>query len=459
MHANANDAGSSAGLVRGLGSWAATAIVVGAMIGQSVFLVSSDMSREVGSLFKVLTVWIVGGAIVLCGALCYGELGASMPETGGDYIYLSRGLNPLCGFLYGWTSATIMKPGAAATVAAGLVRLLGFLVPSVTAPLIEWHQLTLTAAQLLAAAAIVVVTALNYLSVRTVGRFQVFLTSLKIAAVAMLVVLGFTATGPAAPETGAIPPLAHGPLLAFLTALVPVMAAYNGFQLIGAVGGEVLRPQKNIPRAAIAGTSLVIVLYVMINWVYFHLLGFSHVARSQHVASDAAVLLIGSRGARWFTVAMILSAFGSLHAGFLTGPRIPYAMARAGNFFAFAGRIQPTFHTPSGAVLFQGCVAVLLVLTGTHQDLYSYSMFAIWAFSGLTALALIRLRGIEPGLARPFRVWGYPWTPLVFGTASLAIAVNLCLVRPVRSSIGMAIILLGIPFFRHWRAAAWKRTR
>ena len=453
--------GNSAGLIRGLTLLAATAIVVGAMIGQAVFLVASDMSREVGSLTKVLVAWAIGGAVVLAGAFCYGELGAAMPEAGGDYIYLSRGLSPICGFLYGWTSAMIMRPGSAAIIAAGLLRLVAFLSPSVTTPIVTWelrlpfesqpYEFSFTAAQPLAAAAIAVVTGLNYFGVRTVGRFQVFLTSLKVGTVAALLVLGLAAKSPSAAQQAFIPSPAHGPLVALLTALVPVMAAYNGFQNLGSVGGEILNPGKSIPRAAVLGTSLVIALYMLINWLYFHLLTFSQVAQSRHVASDAVALLVGDTGAKWFTTAMIVSAFGSLHAGFLTGPRVPYAMARDGNFFSFAKRIQPTFHTPSGAVVFQGCLAMLLVLTGTYQELYSYTMFATWMFLAMTAVALIRLRAIRPALPRPFRVWGYPWTPMAFGTAACAIAVNLWLVSPVRSTIGLGIILMGIPFFRRWR--------
>jgi len=194
---------------------------------------------------------------------------------------------------------------------------------------------------------------------------------------------------------------------AILMAIVPAMAAYNGFQTLGPLGGEISNPGRNIPRAAILGSLLVISLYVLINWTYFHILGFSRVAQSQYVASDAMVLLIGNSGAKWITVAMIVSAFGSLHANFLTGPRIPFAMARDGHFFAFAKRIHSVFHTPSGAVIFQGCVAILLVLTGTYQELYSFVIFAIWLFLALTAVALIRLRTKEPDLPRPFRVWGY----------------------------------------------------
>ena len=454
----------AAGLVRGLGLWAATAIVIGSMIGQGVFLVASDMSREVGSATKVLIVWIIGGVVVLFGACCYAELGAAMPEAGGDYIYVRRGLSPVLGFLYGWTSALIMRPGSAAVIAAGLMRFVGFLWPSVTTPLLAWslrfpfqpepYQFTFTAAQPLAAVAVVIVMALNYLGVRTVGRFQVFLTALKVAAVVAILALGLMARSSAGAQPAFIASPVHGIVAALLTALVPAVTAYNGFQFLGLVGGEVLNPRKNLPRAAIGGTAIVVALYVLVNWVYFHVLSFSQVAKTQHVASDAVALLVGGMGARWFTIAMIVSAFGSLHATLLTAPRVPYAMARDGNFFGFAKRIQPTFHTPSGALVFEGCVAILLVLTGTHQELYSYSMFATWTFFALTAVALIRLRITSPELPRPFQVWGYPFTPVVFGIVALAIAVNLWLRRPFRSSIGIAIILLGLPFFYRWR----KRT-
>ncbi len=458
------------GLVRGLGLWAATAIVVGTMIGQSVFLMASDMSREVGSVTKVLAAWIVGGVVVLFGAFCYAELGAAMPEAGGDYIYLSRGLSPGWGFLFGWTSALIIRPGSAASIAAGLMRFVGFLWPSVTAPIFTWnlwipfqsqsYPFVFTAAQPLAAGAIVLVTGLNYLGVRTAGRFQVFLTALKVATVAAILVLGFTAKGASESSQSAfVLSPAHGAVAAFLAALVPVMAAYNGFSMLGNVGGEIVTPQKNIPRAALFGTSFVVALYFLINWVYFHVLSFSQVAHTQHVASDAVAQMVGPIGAKWFTVAMMVSAFGSLHAFFLTGPRVPYAMARDGLFFGFAKRIQPTFHTPSGAVLFQGCIAILLALTGTHQELYSYSMFATWAFFALTAFALIRLRSKNPGLVRPYRVWGYPWTSAIFGIAALAISINLWFLRPVRSSIGLAVIMLGIPFFYHWRKQAAEFSR
>jgi APA family basic amino acid/polyamine antiporter len=232
------------------------------------------------------------------------------------------------------------------------------------------------------------------------------------------------------------------------------MYAYNGFQHLGSVGDEIINPQKNIPRALILGVLSVVGLYTVINLVYLRVLGFSQVAQSQHVASDVAVMLAGVSGAKWLTIAMMISALGAVHPGFLTGPRYPYAMARDGQFFSFVKRIQPVFHTPSGALFFQGCTAAFLVMTGTYEELYSLAIFAIGIFFVLTAVALIRLRRKGPALHRPYRAWGYPWSPLVFVGAAFAMTANLWLVRPVRSSIGLAVILLGIPFFYYWRKRA-----
>jgi amino acid transporter len=175
------------------------------------------------------------------------------------------------------------------------------------------------------------------------------------------------------------------------------------------------------------------------------------IATSQHVASDAVRAFAGSRGAAWLTLAMAISAFGALHVVVLTGARIPYAMARDRVFFQFAGRLHPRFNTPTGALFFLGTVATVLALTGTFEELYSLFVFAVWIFFALTGIALLRLRWTEPELVRPYRAWGYPWTPLIFTAAAIALTVNLWMVRPVRSTIGLGVILLGIPFFYRWR--------
>ena len=443
-------------LIRGLGLWSATAIVIGDTIGTGIFLVTSDMARAVGSARLVFAAWIVGGLIVLFGAFCYAELGAAFPKAGGPYVYLNRGLSPLWGFLFGWMSSFLERPVAMATLAAGFLRFVGFLFPVVATPLFTRHigryVFTFTVAQPLAALVVVAVTAINYLSVRMGGAIQVLLTSLKIATIMVIVVAGVLFGKQNAIEAAPlVTPLGLGTIGALLTALVPAMWAYNGFNDLGDLGEEILRPQKNIPRAIILGLLTVGGLYLLANVVYFHTLPFAKLMQSQHVASDVVQSFAGSRGAAWLTVAMAISALGALHVVVLTGARIPYAMARDGVFFQFARRINPSFRTPSGALIFLGSLAALLALSGTYEELYSLFVFAVWIFFALTAIALLRLRKKEPNLSRPYRAWGYPWTPLIFLVAAVALTVNLWMIRPVRSSLGLAVILGGIPFFYRWR--------
>jgi APA family basic amino acid/polyamine antiporter len=445
-------------LIRGLGLWSATAIVIGDTIGTGIFLVTSDMARAVGTAFLVFAAWIAGGLIVLCGAFCYAELGAAFPEAGGPYVYLNRGLGPLWGFLFGWMSSFLERPVGMATLAAGFLRFLGFLFPVVATPLFTCHvgrfDFTFTVAQPLAALVVVAVTAVNYLSVHMSGAIQVVLTSLKIAAIALIVVAGILFGKHTAFD--ASPQFTHlglGTISGFLTALVPAMWAYNGFNDLGDVGEEIAHPQKNIPRAIILGLLTVGSLYLLANVVYFRTLPFTKLMQSEHVASDVVQSFTDSRGAAWLTIAMAISALGALHVVVLTGARIPYAMARDGVFFQFAKRIQPSFRTPSGALIFLGSLAVLLALSGTYEELYSLFVFGAWIFFALTAIALFRLRRKEPNLSRPYRAWGHPWTTLIFLTAAIALTVNLWMVRPVRSSLGLAVILAGVPFFYRWRTS------
>ena len=443
-------------LIRGLGLWSATAIVIGDTIGTGIFLVTSDMARAVGSAALVFAAWLIGGVIVLFGAFCYAELGAAFPRAGGPYVYLTRGLSPLWGFLFGWMSSFLERPVAMATLSAGFLRFLGFLFPIVATPLFTSHiggyAFSFTAAQPLAALVVVAVTAVNYLSVRLGGGIQIVLTSLKIGAILAIVAAGVLfGKGHSAAVATVMPPLGWRTVGAVLTALVPAMWAYNGFNDLGDVGEEIQRPGKNIPRAIILGPLAVGGLYLLANLVYFHALPFATLAQSQHVASDVVQTFAGSRGARWLTVTMAVSALGALHVVVLTGARIPYAMARDGLFFQFAKRIHPSFRTPSGSLIFLGSLAALLALSGTYEELYSLFVFAVWIFFALTAIALLRLRKKEANLSRPYRAWGYPWTPLIFLLAAIALTVNLWMIRPVRSSLGLLVILGGVPFYFRWR--------
>jgi amino acid transporter len=456
--ARQNSAGPSE-LIRGLGLWSATAIVIGDTIGTGIFLVTSDMARVVGSAKLVFAAWILGGVIVLFGAFCYAELGAAFPKAGGPYVYLSRGLGPVWGFLFGWMSSFLERPVGMATLAAGFMRFLGFLFPVVATPLFTYHvganEFSFTAAQPLAALVVVAVTAVNCLSVRLGGAIQMLLTSLKVATILLIVVAGLvfgrhhiSAMAPV------VAPFGAGTIGALLTALVPAMWAYNGFNDLGDLGEEIERPQKNIPRAIILGLLTVCALYLLANVIYFRILPFAALAQSQHVASDVVQSFAGSRGAVLLTIAMAISALGALHVVVLTGARIPYAMARDGVFFQFSKRLHPSFRTPTGALIFLGTIAAVLALSGTYEELYSLFVFAVWIFFALSAIALLRLRIKEPGLARPYRAWAYPVSPLIFLIAAVALTVNLWMVRPVRSTLGLLVILGGIPFFYRWRKSA-----
>ena len=446
-------------LVRGLTLRSAAAIVIGDTIGTGVFLVSSDMARAVGSTRLAFAAWIVAGLVVLFGAFCYAELGAAFPKAGGSYVYLNEGLGPLWGFLFGWMSSFLERPVGIATLAAGFLRFAGFIFPAVATPLFTTHigsyEFVFTLAQPLAALVVVAVTAVNYLSVRFGGGVQILLTSLKVGAIVLIILGGFfLGHHPIEQATAVAAPFGFGTIVAILTAMVPAMWALNGFNDLGDLGEEITEPGRNIPRAIILGLLTVGTLYLLANVVYFRVLSFADVARSQHVASDVVQVLAGPQGAVWLTVAMAISAFGALHVVILTGARIPFAMARDGVFFPFAGRVHPKFRTPSGSLIFLGAVGAVLALTGTYEELYSLFVFAVWIFFALNAIAMLRLRLKQPNLNRPYRAWGYPATPIIFLTAAIALTFNLWMVRPVRSTLGLLVILAGIPFFYHWRKSS-----
>ncbi|MGC1903317.1 MAG: amino acid permease [Candidatus Acidiferrum sp.] len=450
-------------LVRGLTLRSAAAIVIGDTIGTGVFLVSSDMARTVGSVRLVFAAWIVAGLVVLFGAFCYAELGAAFPKAGGSYVYLNQGLGPLWGFLFGWMSSFLERPVGIATLAAGFLRFAGFIFPAVATPLFTTHigsyEFVFTLAQPLAALVVVAVTAVNYLSVRFGGGVQILLTSLKVAAIVLIILGGFyLGKHPIEQAAAVATPFGFGTIVAILTAMVPAMWALNGFNDLGDLGEEITEPGKNIPRAIILGLLSVGTLYLLANVVYFRVLSFADVARSQHVASDVVQALAGPHGAAWLTVAMAISAFGALHVVILTGARIPFAMARDGVFFRFAGHVDPKFRTPSGSLIFLGAVGAVLALTGTYEELYSLFVFAVWIFFALNAIAMLRLRVKQPSLNRPYHAWGYPATPIIFLAAAIALTFNLWMVRPVRSTLGLVVILAGIPFFYHWRKSTMAST-
>jgi len=453
-------------LVQGLGAWAAAAIVVGTMIGTGIFLVPSSMALNAHSIGLVFLAWILGGALSMAGALAYAELGAAIPEAGGDYAYLNRGLGPRWGYLFGWMHSVVGRPCSVATIAAGLMRFCGFLRPTIAQTALTYpiwmpfgqapYNFNLSPAQPLAVVAIALVTFINYLGVRLGGRVQVMLTVIKIAAIAAVIALalamgrgGISNFKPFLPDAWGA-----GAWSGVLAAMVAAAWAYDGWSNVNLVGSEVIHPQRNIPVALVGGVAVVMFIYLLANVAYFWALPFAAVAHSQHVASDVIASFAGSRAAAWLTVAMIISALGTLNSSIMTGARVPYAMGRDGLFFTFTGNVDKKFRTPGGALVFQAYLASVLALTGTFEDLFSLFIFAQWIFYGLVVASVYGLRRREPDLPRPYRTWGYPWVPAVFIAGAFALTVGLWAARPVRSTIGLALILLGLVFYRRWQRGA-----
>lgn len=452
-------------LVRGLGAWASAAIVVGTMIGTGIFLKPAEMAREGRSVSIVFAAWIVGAILSIFGALSFAELGAAIPEAGGEYAYLRRAFGPVWGFLFGWMHSIVGRPSSLASIAAGMMRFVGFLVPAVATPLFRVHlnglggwiapyDFVFTWAQPLAVLWLAVMTGVNYLGVRLGGAVQVFLTAIKILSVVIVIGVALLAPpGPAHAPDPFWPAYGSGGatiFAAFLATLAAALWAYDGWEDLNLVGSEVADPQKNFPRALVGGVGFVALIYLLFSASCLKVLPFEKVAGSPHIASDVVEHVIGGGAAAWITLAMAVSALGSMNSSVLSGARVGYAMARDGIFFKIVGGIHPRFRTPGRALIFQGVLASLMALSGTFEELTNLFIFAGWIFYGFAVVALFRMRRTEPDLPRPYRCWGYPWVPGLFVAGALALTINIWIQRPGRSTIGLLLIFAGLPFYRMW---------
>lgn len=452
-------------LVRGLGAWASGAIVVGTMIGTGIFLKPAEMAHEGRTVSIIFAAWIVGAILSLFGALSFAELGAAIPEAGAEYAYLRRGFGPVWGFLFGWTHSIVGRPSSLASIAAGLMRFMSFLIPAVAAPIFTVHiavpgltswikpyDFVFTWAQPLAVCWLILMTAINYLGVKLGGAVQVFLTAIKIISVAIVIGVAFFAPASAPQAANPLWPAAlNGATLgAFFAALAAALWAYDGWEDLNLVGSEVENPQRNFPRALVGGVAFVAIVYLFFNAACLKVLPLATVAGSAHVASDVVQHVAGSGAAAWITIAMVISALGSMNSSVLSGARPYYAMARDGIFFKIADGVHPKYRTPARALIFQGVLTSLMALTGTFEELTNLFIFAGWIFYGLAVVALFRLRYTEPDMPRPYRCWGYPWVPGIFVIGALALTFNIWLERPGRSTIGILLILAGLPFYSYW---------
>jgi len=440
------------GLVRELGVSQASAIVVGTIIGSGIFLVPAEMMQAVGSARLVYLAWIVGGLLSLAGAVTYAELGAMKPQAGGEYVYIRDAYGSLPAFLYAWTWFVVAKPGSIATIATGIVRILG------TFPALAFFNqaafnvpFKVTYGQLVAIAAAMLITWLNYIGVKKAGEFQLVFTILKVVMIVGVGVVGFTAATGTWHNFGTHFAGATGGVAGFMAALVAALWAYDGWNDLNMVSGEIQKPERTIPIALIAGVGIVAVLYMLNNAAVQYVLPANQIAVSPRPSSEATAIAVGAWGAAIVSLGMALSMLVGLNGTIMSGARIPYAIARDGYFFKVMADVHPRYHTPDVALLAQLVLSIILLLfAGSFRELFSLTIFAEWLFYMIAASTVFVLRRKEPDTPRPYKTWGYPVVPAVFVLVA-AVLLYFTFTQNLRNSLwGCGLILSGIPVFAYF---------
>jgi APA family basic amino acid/polyamine antiporter len=490
------------GLVKGLGLTSATTLVMGSMIGSGIFIVSAEIAREVNSPALLIAAWLVTGFLTVTGALAYGELAAMMPHAGGQYVYLRESLGPLWGFLYGWTLYLVIQTGTIAAVGVAFGKFLGVFFPSISAsnwiihlwkvppipigPMVLGNMdVGLNTQNLMAVLVVIFLSVLNIFGVRTGAAVQNVFTFAKTAALLGLVLLGLAIgrnvqaiaanfgsnfwqnAGLGAlhsVQVGVGGPIALvGTLTIIAVAQVGSLFSSDAWNNVTFTAGEVRNPQRNLPLSLAIGTGVVILLYVMANFVYLSVLplagdpaGTTILARGiQHASEDrvaTAVMqqIFGSGGAQIMAVLILISAFGCNNGLILAGARVYYAMAKDGLFFKAAAKLHPKYHTPAHSLLMQCIWTCVLCLSGSYGQLLDYIIFAVLVFYILTIAGLFVLRVKRSDTPRPYRAFGYPVLPAIYILMAVFIDIVLLRYKPQYTWPGLIIVLLGIPVFYLW---------
>jgi len=418
-------------------------IVIGTVIGSGIFIVPASTLHQAGDNVSVaLLVWLVAGVLSLLGALTYGEMGAMKPDAGGLYVYIRDAFGELPAFLYGWTALLVIASGSTATLAVAFSSYLGQIVP-----------VSALAAKAIAVLMIVTTMVINVRGTRQSANVQNWTTGLKVTAlVAISVVLIVSGQhGHAAPPAG-VPQGAHPSFSMFATAMIGVLWAYEGWQYVTFSAGETRDPQRTFPRGIIVGTACIMAIYVLANLGYIAALGPVRAAQSQRIAADAVGALLGPVAGKVIAAVILVSMFSAANGLTLTAPRLYYSMSRDGVFFRRLAAVHPRFGTPAFAIVVSSLWAMCLAVTGTFEQLFTYVVFVGWIFYALGGLAIFVYRRRQPDAVRPFRVPGYPITPLLFVAAALAVVVNTVVTQPGRAALGLLVTAVGVPAFFLWPA-------
>jgi APA family basic amino acid/polyamine antiporter len=442
------------GLVRAIGPGGATLLVIGNVLGSAIFLTSGIMAREMPSATLLVAVWVAGGALALAGGLTCAEMAAMYPRSGGWYVFLVEAYGPVWGFLFGWAGMLVMLTGGAAAVAVGFAEYFSYFFPGLSTartllhvPL-PWGALDISAGQLVAAASLALLGAINYFGVEAGNTVQSVLTMLKIAALAAVVGVAF-----ASPRVH--PDFASGiagvtnPLRALGLSMIAIMWAYSGWDYVSFASGEIRDPGRSVPRALITGIAALSALYVAVNLGYLYALRIDEMAGVTRVAERAMTALVGGAGATAVALAVSLSTLGCIASGILPISRVCYALSRDGLFLKSCGRVHPRFHTPHVAIVWTCAWSAALTLTGTYEQLYTYVTFTALVFNVAGGAAIFKLRRDKPDVPRPYRAWGYPVVPAIFVISTAVLVVNTLVERPMESLVGTLIVALGLPLYAY----------
>jgi APA family basic amino acid/polyamine antiporter len=449
-------------LLRKINLLDATLLVIGSVIGSGIFMTSGIIAGYLPSPGHLLLVWAMGGLITICGALSFAELGAMFPSAGGQYIYIREAYGPWAGFIFGWGFFWFIMCGGIATLAVGFAEFAGYFVPSISTQAavlrldIFGLPYVLSAGQLVAAAAIIILTIINYFGVKSGVVVQNILTFLRLGSVAAIVVFGLTLGKKAGiTDIGELfsgnEMLSWGFLQSFGLALIAVFWTYDGWYAVNCTAEEIKKPERNIPLSLLLGTLSVTLVYLLVNIVYILALPVERMTGVIRIGELASTQLFGPIATSAIAAAIMISVFGCLSATILYGPRVYLAMAEDRAFFRSMTFIHPRYRVPSKALTGQAIWSCLLCLSGKYQALYEYVVFALVIFFAATGFAVIALRRKRPDLHRPYRVWGYPAVPVVFVLINLAVFLNTVTAQPFKSLIGLAILLVGIPAYFYWQ--------
>lgn len=462
-HGLKNDQKPSNNLIRQLGLFDSTMILMGIVIGSGIFLTTGIMAKSIPSPGLILLAWLVGGLLTLAGALTYAELGAAIPEAGGQYVYLKHAYGSLFGFLFGWIVFLVYMTGGIAALAVGFAEYFSHFFPGLgtdkflfTAEIYVFEtsfEYSLSYGQIIAIIVIVCLSVVNYIGVGLGKTIQNIFTVIKIGFVLVFIVLGLF-IGKVAPVEIFFQPEGFSfsqMVMGFGVALVAVSWTFDGWNNINFVAGEIKKPGRNLPLSLIVGTTGVTLLYLLVNVVYFYALPMPEMIGVVKIAEKATNILFGGTAAGLVSAAVIISILGSLNGSILTGPRVYYAMAKDKLFFQKVARVHLRFHTPTFAIVIQCTWACLLAQSGTFEQLITFVMVVSIMFWIAATSSVFTLRKKYPDMSRPYKTWGYPYVPIIFIIASSGILLNAFVEKPVESLAGVVITVLGIPVYYFWK--------